>query len=159
MQQLSFNLILGIVSGLVATFLTMFIRSYWNKVILPWYEERIYKDAHIEGKWLGEFSHSADEHVSHYIFNIRRESHHISGEMISKDSGTLYTLQGEFRNMILTLTYTSTILRAVDRGCFTFLLTNNGRELAGYGAFYYSPTRQIETASIKLSLQESENVA
>jgi hypothetical protein len=72
--------------------------------------------------------------------------------MISKRSGTKYNLEGAFRNMILTLAYTSTVPHAVDRGCFTFLLVKNGRMLEGQGAFYYSPGHLIKTASVNLTL-------
>ena len=149
LQQISLTLLLGIVSGLIATFLTLFIRLYWNKIVLPWYEERLYQDARIEGRWDGEINFT-DGDTSHFTFHLKRTSHDVSGEMVAKESGKLYSLRGEFHNMILTLTYCSTVLQAVDRGCFTFLLKQNGRQLDGYGAFYYSPEHRIDSAPIKL---------
>jgi hypothetical protein len=43
----------GVISGLVASGLLLFFSSFWSSSIVPWYEERIYKDARIEGKWRG----------------------------------------------------------------------------------------------------------
>ena len=154
LEQISLNLLLGVVSGLIATFLTLFIRSYWNKIILPWYEERVYQDARIEGRWDGEIRFS-DGDVGNFTFNLKRTSHKISGEMIDRDSGKLYSLEGEFGNIILTLTYRSTVLQAFDRGCFSFLLKRNGRQLDGHGAFYYSPEHRIDSAPITLSRVEA----
>ena len=66
-----------------------------------------------------------------------------------------YELEGEFRNMILTLTYASTVPQTVDRGCFSFLLIKNGRMLEGQGAFYYSPEHQIKAAPVILSRKDT----
>jgi hypothetical protein len=46
-----FDLVNGIVGGLIATFLTLVIQRMWSSIILPWYEERVYQDAHFEGYW------------------------------------------------------------------------------------------------------------
>ena len=149
MQEILLNLFLGIVSGLVGSGMTLFIRSNWEKIIIPWFEERIYKGVHIEGRWQGEVKYS-DTDISLFVFDLKRNSHRVFGDMISKESGKTYKVDGEFRNMILTLTYTATLPTASDRGCFTFLLVRNGKELDGHGAFYYSPEHRITTAIVKL---------
>ena len=48
----------GLIGGLVATFLTLVIRRMWLSIIVPWYEERVYHDAHFEGRWEGTESFS-----------------------------------------------------------------------------------------------------
>jgi hypothetical protein len=48
----------GLIGGLVATFLTLVIRRMWLSIIVPWYEERVYHDAHFEGRWEGSESFS-----------------------------------------------------------------------------------------------------
>jgi hypothetical protein len=44
----------GLIGGLVATFLTLVIRRMWLSIIVPWYEERVYHDAHFEGRWVDQ---------------------------------------------------------------------------------------------------------
>jgi hypothetical protein len=49
MNEFYNSLLIGTLGGLVATFLTVVLRRYWINIIIPWYEERVYKDAKIEG--------------------------------------------------------------------------------------------------------------
>lgn len=157
-SDINLALILGVVTGVISSLITSAFRSVWRRTLEPWFEERVYKDAQIEGRWIGGVRYS-DQDISEFIFSLERQSHRITGEMISTRSGIKYALDGEFRNMILTLTYTSTVPHAVDRGCFTFLLTKNGRVLDGKGAFYYSPEHRIETAPVTLSRENAEITA
>jgi len=59
-NQISSNILLGIIAGVTATGITLFIRSFWRKAMIPWYEERVYKDAKIEGSWDGEILYNGD---------------------------------------------------------------------------------------------------
>jgi hypothetical protein len=64
MNSFGVAILSGIVSGLIATFLALVARIYWSLAIVPWYEERIYRDARIEGKWrstLVKYSKGADD--------------------------------------------------------------------------------------------------
>jgi len=45
------NIIAGLISGAVVTLFIIIFRSIWIKIIEPWFEDRVYKDAQIEGKW------------------------------------------------------------------------------------------------------------
>lgn len=149
------NFWVGIISGLVATLFALVIRNFWNNVIIPWYEERIYRDAHIEGKWGGKFYFEGDK-TEEFIVNIKRVSHSIYGNMISKEDGKEYDVEGEFRNMILTLVYSSKVVYEVDRGCLTLLLTRNGKELNGHIAYFYSKAFRTKTAPVILSRATSK---
>ena len=40
------DLMVGIVAGL-----TLVVRRLWLSVVLPWYGDRVYQDAHFEGSW------------------------------------------------------------------------------------------------------------
>ena len=143
------EMMIGVISGLVATFLALVISQLWNKIIVPWFEERIYKDAHIEGKWNAKFYFRGNK-TEDFIFNIRRTSHHITGDMIGLEDGKKYEIDGEFRNMILTLSYSSKIEYEVDRGCLTLLLIKNGKEFDGHIAYYFSRGYKTKTAPVIL---------
>ena len=149
-NQISSNILLGIIAGVTATGITLFIRSFWRKVMIPWYEERVYKDAKIEGSWDGEILYNGDGKEI-FVFDIRRQGHKITGEMVSKNFGKIYNFDGEFRNMILTIVYSSRNQHEIDRGCFTFLLQNNGYELLGNSTFYSNPHHKVKTGPIKLT--------
>ncbi len=154
MQQISQNIILGIVAGLTTTIISLIISDFWKKRFIPWLEERIYKDAKIEGRWFGFIRyHDGDEEK--FYFDIERRSHKISVVMTSKDDGKIYLCNGDFRNMILTLTYESKDQREIDRGGFTFLLVDNGQQLDGSVAYYYNPNHKVNTGKSILTRQDN----
>jgi hypothetical protein len=152
-QELGVNVLIGIISGLTATAIALFIRNYWDKIIVPWHEERIYKDAKVEGAWYGKITYD-DGEKENFVFNIQRKSHKIFGEMVSKDDGKIYDFIGEFRNMIMTISYFSKSPQEIDRGCFTFLLKNNGYDLEGSCSYYSNPNHDVRATPITLTRNE-----
>ena len=144
---------IGVIAGLVATALTIGFKTYWDRVIVPWYVERLYKDVDVGGTWFGVFMYHNQE-MEEFFCEVRRKGHRIYGEMISKHDGKTYDFKGEFRNMILTISYESRIRQEVDRGCFTFLLMNNGQEMEGLATYYYDPAHTVQIGSMKLTRQD-----
>ena len=120
----------------------------WRNILVPWYEDRIYRDARIEGAWSGEILFSSGATVAYHL-EIKRASHRITGTMTGLESGETYAISGEFKNMLLTYQYESNNPLSIDRGCFSLLLQNNGKKLVGCGAFYYPPNHRIEKADIE----------
>jgi hypothetical protein len=134
----------GVVSGLVATFLAVVARKYWVSVVMPWYEERIYRNAKIEGRWNSRVSYSKSGHDwDEFMFDIQRHSHSVKATLICTDGankGSVYNFEGTFRNLILTGTYSTTEQSRLARGTLTLMLLNNGDVMDGSAAVY-SPTK------------------
>jgi len=127
--------ILGIISGLITTFIVIVIQKLWGSVIEPWYEERIYKDAKIEGIWEGVYP---DLDLKE-IVTLKRNSHHIEGVIAiveGPDQGKTYEITGTFKNLILSASYSAIDRKSLDRGAYTMMLKNNGDKLVGFSAFY-----------------------
>ena len=153
MLQISQGLMIGVTAGLIATALTIGFKAYWERFIVPWYIERLYKDVDIGGTWFGVFMYHNQE-MEEFFCEIRRKGHQIFGEMISKHDGKTYDFKGEFRDMILTINYESRIRQEIDRGCFTFLLMKSGQEMEGLASYYYDPTHTVQIGSMKLTRQD-----
>ena len=51
MMEILSSLSIGVIAGLVATFFSAVLYKIWLSIITPWFEEIIYKDAKIEGRW------------------------------------------------------------------------------------------------------------
>ena len=137
----------GIVSGLVTATLVLGIRNFYIKVVLPWYEDRIYKDAKIEGKWKGEIQDTGYE-----VVTLKRTGHHIDGNIViisGPNQSEVYEIKGEFRNLILTLDYWSTRDGSLDRGTYTLMLTENGRTLSGKAAYYEDDKHKMYSGDVK----------
>lgn len=146
---MSENIIAGLISGVLATLLVFVFRSVWTALIIPWFEERIYKDVRIEGNWYSLYPTTSDSRQE--VISLERHGHAITGIIIctvGNDTGEKYQVAGSFRNMLLPLTYESADSTKTDRGTITLKLVHNGERLAGKLAFYNTLEDSIETANI-----------
>jgi hypothetical protein len=78
------------------------IPHFLERILVPWFEERVYKDAQIEGKWFSLYP-TTEEHRQETI-SLTRHGHAVTGTMICTagfDEGEQYQLSGSFRNLIL----------------------------------------------------------
>ena len=145
-SALLYALFIGIISGLLATFLTVGIRSIWLQIIMPWYENVLYQGPKIEGHWETEFKFSSDE-IYNYIITLKRVGYSITGIMVCTSGantvGTTYEISGKFKNLILSGTCEPTKKRSFDRAAFTLMLINNGTLLRGYFAYYDNDENSI----------------
>ncbi len=131
------NIISGLVSGLTVTFLVLVFRQFWHTAIIPWFEERVYKDVQIEGKWFGLYPLSRD--LRQDVIVLKRHGHTITGIITCTkggDEGDEYSVCGSFRNLLLPLTYESTDKTKTDRGSITLKCVRDGERLKGEISFY-----------------------
>lgn len=131
------NFYAGIVSGLVTTLFVVVFRSFWLKVLIPWFEDRVYKDAHIEGTWYSLYPLTVGNRQE--IVTLERHGHTVTGKMICMsdyDKGEAYYFSGSFRNMILPLVYESVDKQKTDRGTITLKLVRNAEKFSGTVAAY-----------------------
>ena len=133
----------GVVSGFVATFLTFVAARYWTKVIVPWYEERVYKDIKIAGEWDTQGEEHGD--TFHEIAKVSQQAHRVWGDIIYQSPSEIinYEFEGEFRNLILTGRYWVKGRNDLDRGTFTLMLRENGKLLKGFYAWYLGDEHDV----------------
>ncbi len=131
------NMITGIVSGLLVTLLVVVFRAAWRQIVIPWFEERVYKDAHIEGNWFSLYP--APEDPRQETITLKRHGHAVTGVITcisGADKGEVYTVTGSFRNMILPLVYESSDTQKTDRGTITLKLLANAQKFEGKVSSY-----------------------
>lgn len=149
LEMLSSNITAGLISGLLATFIVLVISKLWSKVVEPWFEERVYKDLHVEGKWHSLYINSG--FYRQESINLSRVGHRIEGTMICKngpDDGEEYILSGSFRNMLIPLTYEAKDKSKSDRGTITLKCVHNGERLEGRVSMYNTFNDTINTAFV-----------
>ena len=99
------NIFIGLVSGLLASAIVLVIALYWQKVIIPWFENRVYKGTRIAGTWQTTMIIDGEEYYEQAI--IKQRAHRIWGTIsYPKDTAGrshIYTVQGEFLDRTLTL--------------------------------------------------------
>lgn len=131
------SIVAGLISGLVVTLFVIVFRSIWHRIIVPWFEDRVYKDIRIEGTWFSLYSDNASNRQE--TISLQRHGHEISGTIICNngpDEGEKYRVTGSFRNLILALLYEVDDPVKVDRGTMTLRCIRNGQRLGGKVAFY-----------------------
>lgn len=143
------ELTIGLISGLTVTGIILVIGKIWTSIIEPWFEERVYKDTHIEGKWFSLYVNSTD--LRRETINLKRTGHGVEGKMMcntGKDDGEEYLLQGSFRNLLLPMTYEANDNSKTDRGTITLKSIHNGQRLTGRVAMYNTGRDSISSAPV-----------
>lgn len=137
------DILIGITSGLVTSLVLIPLTIIWSRGIVPWFEARVYSDASIKGLWkvtivFGEFDDS-EAVIDEFRMVLKQTAHRVTGTLTGisgPDAGKDFSLSGEYRNVLLTLTYASLDVQRLDRGAITLQLVNNGTKLVGTGAYY-----------------------
>ena len=128
----------GIVSGIVTSLILLFFQKIYLKIVRPWYDERVYKDTEIEGRW--KIVYPEIDELTEEVVDLKRSAHDVCGALTvlkGADAGKTYSLSGEFKNSLLTINYCSTDRLALDRGAFVLQLTNNGYGFTGQCSYYH----------------------
>jgi predicted small secreted protein len=143
------NIIAGLFSGLLVTLLVVVFRAIWRDSLVPWFENRVYKDIRVEGTWFSLYPTVIGNRQE--TINLDRHGHEISGSFVcttKHNDGEQYEVRGSFRNMILTLIYESRDSQKVDRGTITLKCIKNGERLSGKIAIYHDSTDTIDVNEI-----------
>jgi len=139
------SLTIGIISGLITTLFIVILKSIFDKILIPWYEQRIYKDIKISGNWDAKYE---DNDYGKEIITITQIAHHISGTIITttgEDKGNIYHFEGIFKNLILTASYSSINQTSIDRGTITLKIEDNGNKLVGFCSLYDDDSQNIKS--------------
>jgi hypothetical protein len=148
-MQFMSSVFTGVIGGVFAAAICGIFVCVWIRIIEPWYEELLYKDARIEGAWDGRWTSETGNEVTEFV-DLRRKGHRVWGTIKSvtgPDAGAPeYLIQGTFKNLILTAEYESTSRQLLDRGSLTMMLVDDGEKFRGTVA-YYSSKRHVTAAS------------
>jgi hypothetical protein len=143
-MEIIHSISIGVAGGLVATLISAIIFQYWNKVIKPGFENMVYKDSKIEGRWELETEFQGKQRSG--IMGIKRSGHQITGTVTHVDEDdkyNTYEIIGSFKNLILTVSYDSTDKSTIARGSLTLMLMDNGSRFEGWLAYYSFDTKEI----------------
>jgi len=138
----------GVVSGLVATAIIFLLRSWWVRIIFPWYENALYQGPVIEGPWTTEI-HFADGTANTHRIELKRTGYRVLGKAFCTEGqleGQTYELSGSFNNLLLTAEYRATNTRRMERGAFTLMLVKDGSCFQGH--LTYSDDRTNSVLSV-----------
>jgi hypothetical protein len=139
------NFVAGVIAGLVVALFVLVMRAIWQRLVIPWFEDRVYKDARIEGPWFSLYP--LDVYRRQETISLSRHGHYINGTISctnGPDAGEQYEISGSFRNMILPLIYETSDPSKTDRGTITLKLEQNARQFTGVAAAYHTHEDSIQ---------------
>lgn len=100
---------ISLLASLLAALCVPFFIEIWNKIMMPYLENRAYRGHRIHGVWKAEANYNEDgkDKIEREMVDVKQSGYNISGEMVStlNDEYTVYVFKGEIVNSILTASY------------------------------------------------------
>jgi hypothetical protein len=75
----------GVVAGILTSALLFILGVITTKIILPWYQDLIYKGADLQGVWVSEFDY--DGYKYQFKTELKQNAHRLSGTTTITKSG------------------------------------------------------------------------
>jgi hypothetical protein len=100
-EQAALTILIGTTAGLLTAMLVGGVKQYIVKVVLPWYENLIYKDVKIEGRWHAEAV--INNRDVERVWVITRQGHDVTATITSTagfDKGQTFQMKGTFKNLV-----------------------------------------------------------
>jgi hypothetical protein len=136
MGSLGGQLIIGLVSGLLSSFVAWLFYRFANDSVIPWYQRRFYRGLIVQGAWQGERNDGG--HLYGFHFDLAQSGHEVTGIFNAnntKPDGTKtnknYLLSGEIANNSVLLNYAPSDQSSYGSGSFLFQVFDAGRTLKG----------------------------
>ena len=138
------SLIVGIVSSLIATAAFIALSELFRRVVLPWYEDKIYRGVRIDGEWrLKSMAGKSLDPQSDTLtskFTLHQRGEKITGEYMHTDEAgkpEIYSVIGFIRDGYLSLLSEPKSRRAIDAGVGLYHIRYEGSALRLLGSLSY----------------------
>ncbi len=128
---------IGIISGLITYLLVASGRWLWGKKIVPWYEDKVYRDVRLDGDWQTTF-YGEDGGEFNETATVHQTANNVTGDIQLQGETAIkhYEFQGKIANLLLTAEYWLKGASSRDRGAFCVTVKENGKKLEGYLSWY-----------------------
>lgn len=152
MTEFNISIFANLISALIVFPVAQVAGEVWRKSIVPWFEEKAYADAQIEGKWTSRVTYSTGpDDWDEFVVTIHRNGHRVEADhscTAGANVGHDYAFKGTFGSLILTGSYASKDVARVARGTLTLRLLKNGTSLEGVEAIYSPRNDSIFNAKV-----------
>lgn len=138
MNDLSLTIFIGVFSGILTSVLIWLAIQIFKKILIPWYQQSIYRGIDISGDWTSrqEFSGGV---ISNQTLEVNQKGHFIKGTLISHNSVPkqqeedvkYFTLYGEIFDNYVDIEYKNRDRKNIGRGSLLLKVKNGGDTLEG----------------------------
>jgi hypothetical protein len=157
-------IIWGVVAGAITSTILLVVAKIFSKIILPWYQDLIYKGVDLQGKWVSQKTYP-NGITYHYTLTLRQNAHRLDGNMtISKmnssqnpsagylgDYVQAFTVSGTTWEGFVTLNMTSNDRRSLSFATSLLQVRDRGLSLIGHMAYRSSRIDQVDSEDIAWS--------
>lgn len=143
MKTISFDILVGVVGGVLTSALIMLAISIFKKIIVPWYQNIIYRGISLSGPW-----HWFDEDEDSVKMELKQAGDSITGiytYMDSKKKGDIkiYHVTGWARDRFVQLNLKSADPKRLGILSYVFEIVGDGNELRGCSVFYSTNLNKV----------------
>lgn len=156
-MELAATIFIGVLSGVIASVLFFALGRIYQKILVPWFEERIYKGINVEGVW--QLEHIDYTHHRRITLELTQHAQKLSGtsihiatsETATGDRLRRYRINGRIQDRFLLLSGEPSDSSRI--GAVTFLLevVGDGQVMEGFSTAYSTVTSQVIGARCKLT--------
>jgi hypothetical protein len=160
MSTFTSSLLAGVVSGVIVSVIVFACRVQWLRVLQPWYENRLYKGAKIEGLWSTTINFP-DNVANTFRIELQRVGYSVHGSVLcvsGYSEGETYEFSGTFKDLILTGSY-QVRGRGLERGPLTLMMIGGGLKLKGYLSYYDNDQHSVNAAPCEWVLESGTGKA
>jgi len=134
---MTYHILGGLIGGVLASIIVLFVALWWQRVFLPWFENRLYRGPRIGGTWKATIIREAGEFIE--MTELKQFGYNIEGsQTYPKDAfgeSHTYSLKGQFVDNRLSLIFHEAG-GYVDSGAIVLeYRTIGGIRLEGYGVW------------------------
>jgi hypothetical protein len=160
MNDLASQILIGVFSGLATGIVILLFTQVWQKILLPWYEQRLYKGIRISGTWqLVDEQRDDSQWTQRELLIIKQNTHRLSGHQIlyPKEAGVedikTLDISSEIRDGYVVLAANSKDPSAFSRGAFLGRVTGAGDILEGQATFVNVSDNKILAEKVRYRKQ------
>lgn len=130
------TILVGIISGLVASFLSWIIFRFSSDTIVPWYQTRLYRGILVDGTWIGSRNDAGTDFG--FSLQLHQSGHNLDGAFTAKNKKATgeatektFKVKGEITNNYLLLCYFPANQYIYGSGSFLLQVYHAGSQLKG----------------------------
>jgi len=151
----------GVVAGVLTTVLLLLFSQLFQKVVLPWYQNLVYKGIDLRDKWVAQKIFEAGI-TYHYTLILKQSAHSLTGSMtITKMNSQAgppgghmgdyvqgFEVNGVTWEGFVTLNMTSNDRRSLSFATSLLQVRNRGNSLVGHMAYRSSVVDKVDSEDI-----------
>jgi hypothetical protein len=155
-NDVSSDLLLGVVAGVVASVLVWVMTKAWKHLLEPWFEARVYKGLDVAGVWELD-NKPGDDNKKPFdddeVLSISQAAQRLSGTLTLVAPGApaqtrVQEMTGTIRDRLVCFTTQVRDRKSVGYTCVLAEMSTDGQKMAGHAVYYDRSTSQVSSQAV-----------